>query len=197
MILVGELRDYETIALALEASETGHLVLGTLHTNNAAESVVRLLDLGISPFHFADSLVGIVAQRLVRLLCRHCAVPRSLGPGQFERLVAAYIEQSPLSAEEGRQRLLEAAGVDRPEGVIVHTAKGCDACNGSGYRGRIGVYEVLESNPTIRTLIQAKARPTEIFDAAVLAGMRSLRHDALEKMVSGRIDLQQAKSAYL
>ncbi len=197
VIMIGEIRDDETAKIAIEASLTGHLVLSTLHTNNAAESVVRLLDLGISPFHFADSLVGIVAQRLVRLLCRHCSVPRSLGPGQFERLVAAYIEQSPLSAEEGRQRLLEAAGVDRPEGVIVHTAKGCDACNGSGYRGRIGVYEVLESNPTIRTLIQAKARPTEIFDAAVLAGMRSLRHDALEKMVSGRIDLQQAKSAYL
>ena len=87
--------------------------------------------------------------------------------------------------------------MDRPESVIVRTAKGCEACNGSGYRGRIGVYEVLESNPAIRSLIQARARPTEIFDAAVLAGMRSLRHDALEKMVSGRIDLQQAKSAYL
>ncbi len=197
VIMIGEIRDDETAKIAIEASLTGHLVLSTLHTNNAAESVVRLLDLGISPFHFADSLVGIVAQRLVRLLCRHCSVPRSLGPGQFDRLVAAYVEQSPLSMEEGRQRLLEAAGVPRPEDVIVRTAKGCEACNGSGYRGRIGVYEVLESNPAIRSLIQAKARPTEIFDAAVLAGMHSLRHDALEKMVSGRIDLQQAKSAYL
>ncbi len=197
VIMIGEIRDDETAKIAIEASLTGHLVLSTLHTNNAAESVVRLLDLGISPFHFADSLVGIVAQRLVRLLCRHCSVPRSLGPGQFDRLVAAYVEQSPLSMEEGRQRLLEAAGVPRPEDVIVRTAKGCEACNGSGYRGPIGVYEVLESNPAIRSLIQAKARPTEIFDAAVLAGMHSLRHDALEKMVSGRIDLQQAKSAYL
>jgi type II secretory ATPase GspE/PulE/Tfp pilus assembly ATPase PilB-like protein len=197
VIMIGEIRDDETAKIAIEASLTGHLVLSTLHTNNAAESVVRLLDLGISPFHFADSLVGIVAQRLVRLLCRQCSVPRSLGPGQFDRLVAAYVEQSPLSVEEGRQRLLEAAGVARPEDVVVRTAKGCEACNGSGYRGRIGVYEVLESNPAIRSLIQAKARPTEIFDTAVLAGMRSLRHDALEKMVSGRIDLQQAKSAYL
>ena len=197
VIMIGEIRDDETAKIAIEASLTGHLVLSTLHTNSAAESVVRLLDLGISPFHFADSLVGIVGQRLVRLLCRHCSVPRTLGPGQFERLVAAYIDQSPLSEEEGRQRLLEAAGVDRSESVIVRTAKGCEACNGSGYRGRIGVYEVLESNPAIRSLIQARARPTEIFDSAVLAGMRSLRHDALEKMVSGRIDLQQAKSAYL
>jgi len=197
VIMIGEIRDDETAKIAIEASLTGHLVLSTLHTNNASESVVRLLDLGVSPFHFADSLVGVVAQRLVRLLCRHCSVPRSLGPGQFDRLVAAYIEQSPLSPEEGRQRLLAAAGVDRPEGVVVRTAKGCEACNGSGYRGRMGIYEVLESNATIRSLIQAKSRPTEIFDAAVLAGMRSLRHDALEKMVSGRIDLQQAKSAYL
>jgi type II secretory ATPase GspE/PulE/Tfp pilus assembly ATPase PilB-like protein len=175
VVMIGEMRDEETAGIAIEASLTGHLVLSTLHTNNAAESVVRLLDLGISPFHFADSLVGIVAQRLVRLLCRQCSVPRSLGPGQFDRLVAAYVEQSPLSVEEGRQRLLEAAGVARPEDVVVRTAKGCEACNGSGYRGRIGVYEVLESNPAIRSLIQAQARPTEIFDTAVLAGMRSLR----------------------
>jgi type II secretory ATPase GspE/PulE/Tfp pilus assembly ATPase PilB-like protein len=197
VIMIGEIRDDETAKIAIEASLTGHLVLSTLHTNNAAESVVRLLDLGISPFHFADSLVGIVAQRLVRLLCRHCAVPRTLGPGQFDRLVAAYIDQSPLSAEEGRKRLLAAAGVEHPDSLVVRTAKGCEACGGSGYRGRIGIYEVLESSATIRSLIQARARPAEIFDTAVLAGMRSLRHDALEKMVSGRIDLQQAKSAFL
>ena len=93
--------------------------------------------------------------------------------------------------------MLEAAGVDDVKKVTVRTAKGCPVCNGSGYKGRIGIYEVLESNPTIRTLIQSRARPPQIFDAAVSAGMRSLRHDALEKMVQGRIDLKQARMAYL
>ncbi len=197
VIMIGEIRDDETAKIALEASLTGHLVLSTLHTNNAAESVVRLLDLGISPFHFADALGGIVAQRLVRTLCGKCAETRSLGPGQFDRLVAAYIDQSPLTLEEGRQRLLEASGLDNPQKVKVRTAKGCPDCNGSGYKGRIGIYEVMESTPAIRALIQSRARPPQIFDAAVLSGMRSLRHDALEKMVQGKIDLQQAKMAYL
>ena len=196
VIMIGEIRDDETAKIAIEASLTGHLLLSTLHTNNAAESVVRLLDLGVSPFHFADSLGGIVGQRLVRTLCPQCSQPRPLGPGQFERLVAVYVDQSPLSPEEGGRRLLAAAGVAAPDKLMIRVAKGCDACNG-GYKGRTGIYEVLESNAQIRSLVQARARPSEIFDAAVLAGMRSLRHDALEKMVAGKIDLQQAKTAYL
>ncbi len=197
VIMIGEIRDDETAKIAIEASLTGHLLLSTLHTNNAAESVVRLLDLGVSPFHFADSLGGIVGQRLVRTLCSQCSQPRPLGPGQFERLVAVYVDQSPLSPEEGGQRLLSAAGVEAPDKLMIRVAKGCEACNDSGYKGRTGIYEVLESNAQIRSLVQARARPSEIFDAAVLAGMRSLRHDALEKMVAGKIDLQQAKTAYL
>jgi type II secretory ATPase GspE/PulE/Tfp pilus assembly ATPase PilB-like protein len=102
-----------------------------------------------------------------------------------------------LSPEESRSRLLEAAGVDSPDKIVVRTPEGCQLCDGTGYRGRIGIYEIMETNADIRALIQSRARPLEIFNAAIKNGMRSLRHDALEKFVQGRIDLKQAKMAYL
>ncbi len=197
IIMIGEIRDPETAKIAIEASLTGHLVLSTLHTNSASESVVRLLDLGMDPMNFADSLVGIVAQRLVRSLCPHCAEPHRLAEGQFDRLVAEYIERSTLSAAEGSKRLLAAAGVEAPGQIVVRLVKGCEKCSGKGYKGRMGIYEILENNPVIRELIQKHARPNDLFDAAIASGMRSLRHDALEKLVQGKIDLIQARVAYL
>ncbi len=197
IIMIGEIRDQETAKIAIEASLTGHLVLSTLHTNSASESVVRLLDLGMDPMNFADSLVGIVAQRLVRGLCAHCSQPHHLKASQFDRLLAEYLERSPLTQEEGRTRLLAAAAVESPEQIIVRTPTGCEKCGGKGYKGRMGIYEILENNPTIRTLIQQRARPNELFDAAIASGMRSLRHDALEKLVQGKIDLRQARAAYI
>jgi type II secretory ATPase GspE/PulE/Tfp pilus assembly ATPase PilB-like protein len=197
VIMIGEIRDEETAQIAVEASLTGHLVLSTLHTNTAPESVVRLLDLGVGPMHFSDSLLGVISQRLVRTLCKHCSKPYYLAPGHFEPLVEEYIANSPLSPEEARSRLLEAAGVDSPDKIVVRTPEGCQLCDGTGYRGRIGIYEIMETNADIRALIQSRARPLEIFNAAIKNGMRSLRHDALEKFVQGRIDLKQAKMAYL
>ena len=197
IIMIGEIRDQETAKIAIEASLTGHLVLSTLHTNSASESVVRLLDLGMDPLNFADSLVGIVAQRLVRALCPHCATPHRLGPGQFDRLLAEYIDRSSLLPAEGQRRLLAAAGVGSPEQILVHTVTGCEKCSGKGYKGRMGIYEILENNPTIRELIQRHARPSELFEAAIAAGMRSLRHDALEKLVQGKVDVKQARVAYI
>jgi len=197
IIMIGEIRDPETAKIAIEASLTGHLVLSTLHTNNASESVVRLLDLGMDPMNFADSLVGIVAQRLVRALCHHCAQRHLLSAKQFDQLVAEYIDRSALTAEEGRRRVLAAAGVDDPERLVVCTATGCEKCAGKGYKGRMGIYEILENNARLRQLIQQRARPQDLFDAAVAAGMRSLRHDALEKLVQGHIDLRQARAAYV
>ncbi|MEW6466429.1 MAG: GspE/PulE family protein [Pseudomonadota bacterium] len=196
IIMIGEIRDAETAKIAIEASLTGHLVLSTLHTNSASESVVRLIDLGMDALNFADALVGIIAQRLVRALCTHCAQPHRLKPEQFDQLVLEYIAGSELSVGDGRRRLLEAAGVDTPEAIVVRTPLGCEHCSGKGYKGRMGIYEILESNAELRQLIQQRARPTEIFNAAVKAGMHSLRHDALEKFVQGRIDLRQARAAY-
>ncbi len=196
VIMIGEIRDEETSRIAIEASLTGHLVLSTLHTNSAAESVTRLLDMGMDPMTFGDSLIGIVAQRLVRGLCGRCAAAVPLPPEAFEALVQEYILDSPLEAAEGRARLLAAGGVDAPGDLTVKTAVGCPHCAGKGYKGRTGVYEVLQNSPALRALIQQKTGPHRIFDAAVKAGMRSLRHDALEKVLQGRIDMVQARAAF-
>ncbi len=196
IIMIGEIRDEETAKVAIEASLTGHLVLSTLHTNSASESVVRLLDLGMDAFNFADSLVGIIAQRLVRGLCPKCSREQTLLPEEFDSWVREYCDRSPIELPEGRERLLIAAGVREPEQIRLRVAVGCEACAGKGYKGRMGVYEILESSPDLRALIQEKARPSEIFELAVRQGMRSLRHDAIEKLFAGRLDVLQARIAY-
>jgi type II secretory ATPase GspE/PulE/Tfp pilus assembly ATPase PilB-like protein len=196
VIMIGEIRDEETSKIAIEASLTGHLVLSTLHTNNASESVTRLLDMGMDPMTFGDSLIGIVAQRLVRALCAKCAAAAPLAEADFEALLAEYIKDSPVDVEEGRKRLLAAGNVGEASGLTVKTAVGCPHCAGKGYKGRIGVYEVLQNSLQLRTLIQRHARPHEIFESAVGEGMRSLRHDAIEKVLQGRIDMAQARLAY-
>lgn len=196
IIMIGEIRDEETAKVAIEAALTGHLVLSTLHTNNASESVVRRLDLGMDTFNFADTLVGIIAQRLVRSLCPKCSREQPLLPEEFDSWVREYCDRSPVELSEARERLLRAAGVAEPEQIRLRVAVGCTDCAGKGYKGRIGVYEILESSPDIRRLIQEKARPSEIFDHAVRQGMRSLRHDAIEKLFAGRLDVLQARIAY-
>jgi type II secretory ATPase GspE/PulE/Tfp pilus assembly ATPase PilB-like protein len=196
VIMIGEIRDAETAKIAIEASLTGHLVLSTLHTNNASESVVRLLDLGMDPMNFADSLLGVVAQRLVRALCPQCAHARPLGEVGWNQMLEEYMDGSDLSLGEAQARLLKAAGVDSPGHIRTSHAVGCQHCGGKGYKGRLGVYEILQSSRSIKRLIQQRARPEAIFNAAVAEGMRSLRHDALEKVVQGKIDLKQARSAY-
>jgi type II secretory ATPase GspE/PulE/Tfp pilus assembly ATPase PilB-like protein len=196
IIMVGEIRDAETAKIAIEASLTGHLVLSTLHTNNASESVVRLLDLGMDPMNFADSLLGLVAQRLVRKLCTVCAISKPLNAEGWHALVDEYREGSHLSFQEAEERLLTAAGAEAPEQVQMRHATGCEHCSGKGYKGRLGVYEILQNSRAIKQLIQTRARPSEIFDTAVSEGMRSLRHDALEKVVQGLTDVKQARGAY-
>lgn len=199
VIMIGEVRDEETASVCIEASLTGHLVLSTLHTNSAAESVIRLLDLGMDPMNFGDSLVGIVAQRLVRGLCKYCAVPKVLSRDEYESLVHEYIDGTALKAEEGHSRLLAAASVaSRAEGSPVATrhAVGCERCGGRGYKGRTGIYEVLENIGDMKHKIQSRAATSEIFAEASRAGMRTLRQDALEKVMAGLIDLKQARTVY-
>ncbi|MDO9292513.1 MAG: ATPase, T2SS/T4P/T4SS family, partial [Hydrogenophaga sp.] len=196
IIMIGEIRDAETAKIAIEASLTGHLVLSTLHTNNACESVVRLLDLGMDPMNFADSLLGIVAQRLVRALCTHCAQERALTAEEWEALLQEYMEGSSLSRQQAEKRLLTAAGVESAADIRTRQSVGCEHCSGKGYKGRLGIYEILQNSRAIKLLIQNRARPSELFDTAVSEGMRSLRHDALEKVVQGLIDLKQARIAY-
>ena len=195
VIMIGEVRDEETARVCIEASLTGHLVFSTLHTNGAAESVIRLLDLGMDPLNFGDSLIGIVAQRLVHSLCKHCASTRVLTDRELDELVAEYVAGTAITAEEGRQRLLAAAAAARPEEAIsIREACGCDQCSGRGYKGRMGIYEVLENVGDMKRKIQTRAPTAEIFAEASRAGMRTLRQDALEKVVAGYIDMQQART---
>ena len=200
VIMIGEVRDEETASVCVEASLTGHLVLSTLHTNSAAESVIRLLDLGMDPMNFGDSLIGIVAQRLVRGLCKHCSQAEVLSREHYEALVHEYIDGTALTLEEGHKRLLAAAltasGDERSARVSMRHAVGCERCGGRGYKGRVGIYEILENVGNMKQKIQSRAATSDIFAEASRAGMRTLRQDALEKVVAGLIDLKQARTVY-
>ncbi len=196
VIMIGEVRDEETASTCIEASLTGHLVLSTLHTNSAAESVIRLLDLGMDAMNFGDSLIGIVAQRLVRALCKHCAAPQVLSGRELSELVEEYVQGTALTIEEGSRRLMEAAAVasGQPEAPVrAYHAVGCEHCNQRGYKGRMGIYEILENVGNMKPMIQAKRPTSDIFMEASRNGMRTLHQDALEKVVGGQIDLKQAR----
>ena len=173
VIMVGEMRDAETAKTGIEASLTGHLVFSTLHTNSAVESVVRLLDLGMDPFNFADALLGVLAQRLVRKLCPDCKV--------------AYLPE--------RSELEELAAESRtvPIGAMLFRAKGCARCDRTGYKGRMAVYELLVADATVKRLVQQRAPVSEIAAVAATSGMRTLRQSALDKVIEGQTDMQQAR----
>lgn len=199
VIMIGEVRDEETASVCVEASLTGHLVLSTLHTNSAAESVIRLLDLGMDPMNFGDSLIGIVAQRLVRALCKHCSQPKVLSREEYESLVLEYIDGTALTPVDAHNRLVAVASATFGEPVppmSMRHAVGCEHCGGRGYKGRMGIYEILENIGDMRQKIQSRAPTTEIFAEASRAGMRTLRQDALEKVIAGLIDLKQARTIY-
>ena len=196
VIMIGEVRDEETARISIEASLTGHLVLSTLHTNNAAESVVRLLDLGMDPMNFGDSLVGIVAQRLVRALCPACKRAEALTAAQFEALALDYVAGTAVPLETGRERLLLAGGWASSSEAKRWQPVGCTHCGGKGYKGRMGVYEVLQNTPELKHLIQARASSNQVFEQAMAGGMHSLKQDAFEKICAGSIDVKQASGVY-
>ena len=164
VILVGEIRDVETAEIAVKAALTGHLVLSTLHTNDAPSAVSRLLNMGVEPFLIAGSVNLICAQRLVRRLCRGCSAPAAASP-------AALIE---LGFSEARARV-----------VTPRKGNGCDACNGTGYRGRVGLYEVLEVTETLRERILAGGAARALRRAAIEEGMLTLRESGLCKIAEG------------
>lgn len=191
VIMVGEMRDHETATTAVEASLTGHLVLSTLHTNSAAESVVRLLDLGVDPFTVADSLVAVLAQRLVRQLCSACREPSILDDAALEKLAAEYCTDAPAQVEETKRRW---QALDRGALALYH-AKGCRACAQSGYQGRIALHELLLATPKIKHLVQTRATASEIREAACRAGMLTLKQDGIERALAGLTDLTQVRGS--
>jgi len=186
VIMVGEVRDAETTKIAIEASLTGHLVLSTLHTNSAAESVVRLLDLGMDPFNFADALLGVLAQRLVRRLCMHCRIRLEPSVKEMEALALEY-----CASEDQVQKLVRTW---RHAKVNMFRAKGCAECDQTGYKGRIPVYELMVADARVKRLIQTRAPVADIAAAAAENGMRTLKQDGIDKVLEGMTDMQQVRA---
>ena len=189
VIMVGEMRDAETAKTGIEASLTGHLVLSTLHTNSAVESVVRLLDLGMDPFNFADALLGVLAQRLVRKLCGECKVAYAPSAPELDQLAAEYAAET--HGDAGRTLHLWRAS---PTKLMLHRAKGCARCDRTGYKGRIAVYELLVADAKVKRLVQTRAPVTEIAAAAAENGLRTIKQDAIDKAIQGLTDLQQVRT---
>lgn len=183
VIMVGEMRDHETTQIGIEASLTGHLVFSTLHTNSAPESITRLLDMGMDPFNFADAILAIMAQRLLRTLCKSCK----------EEYHPAEAEYNDLVREYGEALFRRNVRIPYTDDLTLYRAVGCDKCNGSGYAGRMGIHELLMGTDKIKRLIQEKSRMEIIRDTAIEEGMCTLKQDGIEKIFSGYTDLLQVR----
>jgi len=192
VIMVGEMRDVETTKIGIEASLTGHLVLSTLHTNSAPESVTRLLDFGMDPFNFSDALLGILAQRLARRLCPTCRQPHHASNEEIHILLEEYCFNTPLDPNAVLQNWQAQYA---QEGVFtLYSAQGCEDCADKGYKGRLGLYELLLATPQIKRLIQTRASVTDITSMAMNEGMRSLKQDGIEKILQGHTDINQVRA---
>ncbi|MFT2090949.1 ATPase, T2SS/T4P/T4SS family [Paraglaciecola sp. 2405UD69-4] len=180
VILIGEMRDKETASAGIEASLTGHLVLSTLHTNSAPETITRLLDLGMDPVNFSDACLGILAQRLVRVLCPHCKQKQKISDTEL-----AYIKR-----QYGQQYFHE-LGINAD--THIHHAKGCTECDNTGYKGRTGVHELLSMSSKLRSLVYKGASVAQLKEQAMEDGMRTLVQDAIQKVIKGDTDIHQVQ----
>jgi type II secretory ATPase GspE/PulE/Tfp pilus assembly ATPase PilB-like protein len=198
VIMVGEIRDRETAQTAIEASLTGHLVLSTLHTNSAPETVTRLLDMGMDPFNFADSLLAVLAQRLVRKLCPHCRTAQPATPAEVDEWLADWMqayaraEQAPKAdavLAEWRQRHGDDGRLMR------YHAPGCERCDRSGTKGRVALHELMVIDRQLRRLIQGSARAEELQTCALAQGMHTLRQDGIEKVLAGLTSIEEVRAS--
>jgi len=199
VIMVGEIRDAETAHVAVEASLTGHLVLSTLHTNSAPETVTRLLDTGMDPFNFGDSLLAVLAQRLVRKCCASCRTPRQATSDETDELIGDYMnaftagEAPPVARDEvlagwkGRH-----AGADGR--LVMHKSGGCEKCDYTGFKGRAGVHELMTVSRELRRLIQNGARAEALQATAMKEGMRTLRQDGIDKVLAGVTTIEEVRA---
>ena len=193
VIMVGETRDPETAKTVIEASLTGHLVFSTMHTNSAAESVVRLLDFGLDPFNFADALLGMVGQRLARKLCLECKTSYQASEDEIDLLAYEYTFETELdkTALINRWRMQYARVGGR---ISLFKAVGCEQCAGIGYKGRVGIHEVLMATQAVKKKIHARASVSEILKVAVAEGMLTLRQDGIEKILQGHTDWEHIRT---
>ncbi|MGZ8209405.1 MAG: ATPase, T2SS/T4P/T4SS family [Burkholderiales bacterium] len=202
VIMVGEMRDKETVSIGIEASLTGHLVFATLHTNSAPESIVRLLDMGMDPFNFADALLGILAQRLAKRLCK-CKEAHVATDEEIDLLLDEYCQElmsvpvwkaDPAGEREKvRASWIKDFGNEQGE-LILYSAKGCDVCANTGYKGRTGLHELLIGTDRIKQHIQEHARVAQVLSTALEEGMRTLKQDGIEKVLQGITDIQQVRA---
>ena len=198
VIMIGEMRDEETARIAIEASLTGHLVLSTLHTNSAPESIARLLEIGLDPFNFSDSLLAILAQRLVRRLCKACREPWTADDDTLLGLASQYLASGTHNSPE--DRAAQVARWRKNYGnafgeITLWRPQGCEECEHHGYRGRMGIHELMLSDDTIRQHIRHRAPASDIRHAALSAGMLTLRQDGIEKVLQGLTDMTEVVAA--
>jgi type II secretory ATPase GspE/PulE/Tfp pilus assembly ATPase PilB-like protein len=183
VIMVGEIRDRETAEMSIEASLTGHLVLSTLHTNSAVETVTRLLEMQMDPFLFADALLGVLAQRLTQTICRTCKEAYHPPKEEYEALAYGYGEVA-----------FAQLGVRYDDSFRLFRGKGCQMCRKTGYRGRMGLHELLIATDEIKTLIHARATVLELLKVAVAQGMTTLVQDGIRKILEGWTDYKQVQA---
>jgi len=182
VIMIGEMRDEETAATAIEASLTGHLVFSTLHTNSAPETVTRLLDMGLNPLNFSEALLGVLAQRLVRKLCEKCRQEYHLSEEEFQEIVSDYgIDH------------FDATGIEFTPDLTLYRCKGCEECSGTGYRGRLGIHELLYGSDVIKRMIKKQAGTDAILEQAIKEGMTTLKQDAIIKVFQGITDISEVR----
>jgi len=203
IIMVGEMRDKETVGTGIEASLTGHLVFATLHTNSAPESIIRLLDMGMDPFNFADALLGILAQRLAKRLCGKCKKSHVATKEELDGLAEEYAlelmntetwKKDPKKARAALEEEWRKEFANEKGEIMLYEPVGCEVCGGGGYKGRVGLHELLIGTDAIKKNIQEHARVAEMFATALETGMRTLKQDGIEKVLMGITDIHQVRA---
>jgi type II secretory ATPase GspE/PulE/Tfp pilus assembly ATPase PilB-like protein len=182
IIMIGEMRDRETAAIGLEAALTGHLVFSTLHTNNAPETLTRLLEMGMNALNISDAFLGVLGQRLVRRLCAHCSEAYRPSEEEFEDLRNEY----------GREAF-DRSGFSYGAGLSLKKAAGCEKCNGSGYKGRIGIHELMEATSEIKLLLKRNATSHDLAVQAAKDGMTTLKQDGIRKTINGITTIREVR----
>ena len=203
VIMVGEMRDKETVSIGIEASLTGHLVFATLHTNSAPESINRLLDMGMDPFNFADALLGILAQRLGKRLCGDCKTPHIATSDEIKLMLTEYSgelmntttwKKDPAAATKALYAEWVKLFANEKGQFTLYTPVGCEKCSGTGYRGRVGLHELLIGTDAVKKGIQEHARVAELLAICLEEGMHTLKQDGMEKVLQGITDMHQVRA---
>jgi type II secretory ATPase GspE/PulE/Tfp pilus assembly ATPase PilB-like protein len=183
VIMIGEMRDKETADIAIEASLTGHLVLSTLHTNSAVETVVRLLDLGCDSFNFADAMLGVLAQRLCKRICIQCKEAYHPSQQEYDELVQGYGTQD-----------WSTVGIEYTADWSLYRGRGCEACNRTGFKGRVSLHELLLPSEHMKHLIQTRSQTAQMMTLATKEGMVTLVQDGIRKALQGLTTYRQVRA---